>query len=258
MKKNKHKGKKLLYDLLFIVALIVFLFSAYQLGSIYLQNYKETKETKGLQKISKVPENPEKESFKVDWEALKKKNDQIIAWILIPDTDISYPVVQGEDNDFYLTHTFEKKENYAGAIFMDAEATPNFKDRNTIIYGHNVKHGTMFADMEKFKDKDFFEKHPYIYIFTPEKNYRCEVFSMYSTSASSPSYAIGYGNDADYLAYIDMVKEASDFKRDVKVTADVPIVSLSTCSYERNGQPSDMRYLLHATLREWKGTISNK
>lgn len=253
MKKKKSKGKKIVYDLLFLIALSVFLFSAYQLGTIYLQNYKENKETKGLQEISKVPENPEKEEFTVDWDALKKKNDQIIAWIRIPDTDISYPIVQGEDNDYYLTHTFEKKENYAGAIFMDAAAHADFSDLNTIIYGHNVKHGTMFADMEKFKDQTFFEEHPYVYIFTPEQNYRCEVFSMYSTTADSDSYAISYGSDEDYLAYATMVKEKSDFAREVVLKASDHMVSLSTCSYERDGQPSDMRYLLHAKMVKWDG-----
>ena len=140
MKKPMSKTKKIIYDILFVIALAVFLFSAYKLISIYYLNYQEGKEKDAVQEVAKVPKNPEKEDFTIDWKALKEKNPEVVGWILIPDTDISYPIVQGSDNSYYLNHTFEKKENYAGAIFMDAGADASFQDRNTIIYGHNVKH----------------------------------------------------------------------------------------------------------------------
>lgn len=155
MKKPMSKTKKIIYDILFLIALVVFLFSAYKLVSIYYLNYQEGKEKDAVQQIAKVPKNPEKEAFTIDWKALKEKNPEVVGWILIPDTDISYPIVQGSDNSYYLNHTFEKKENYAGAIFMDANANNSFEDRNTIIYGHNVKHGTMFAELENFKEQEF-------------------------------------------------------------------------------------------------------
>ena len=155
MKKPMSKTKKIIYDILFVIALAVFLFSAYKLISIYYLNYQEGKEKDAVQEVAKVPKNPEKEDFTIDWKALKEKNPEVVGWILIPDTDISYPIVQGSDNSYYLNHTFEKKENYAGAIFMDAGADASFQDRNTIIYGHNVKHGTMFAELEKFKEQAF-------------------------------------------------------------------------------------------------------
>lgn len=254
MKKNS-KTKKILYDILIVIALIVFLFSGYQLFNIYYLNYQEGKETKNIQEIAKVKKNPEKEDFTIDWKALQKKNPKIIGWILIPDTDISYPIVQGEDNDYYLTHTFENKENYAGAIFLDAYAQKNFKDKNTIIYGHNVKHGTMFADLEKFKEASFYKKHPYVYVFTPKQNYRAEVFSFYTTEADSASYRLQYGDEEDYLSYLNMIYQLSESKRKMNLEAKDHIVTLSTCSYERNGQPSNLRYLLHAKLVKWNGSI---
>ena len=236
MKKPMSKTKKIIYDILFVIALAVFLFSAYKLISIYYLNYQEGKEKDAVQEVAKVPKNPEKEDFTIDWKALKEKNPEVVGWILIPDTDISYPIVQGSDNSYYLNHTFEKKENYAGTIFMDAGADASFQDRNTTIYGHNVKHGTMFAELENFKEQTFFEKHPYLYIFTEKQNYRCEIFSIYTTTAT------------DFKGYVDMVKELSDFKRKVSIKRCDRIVSLSTCSYERNGQPDELRYLLHAKL----------
>ena len=138
---------------------------------------------------------------------------------------------------------------------MDAGADASFQDRNTIIYGHNVKHGTMFAELEKFKEQAFFEKHPYLYIFTEKQNYRCEIFSMYSTTATSDSYRLQYADDADFMSYVDMVKKRSDFKRAITIQNRDRIVSLSTCSYERDGQPSELRYLLHAVLVKWDGTV---
>lgn len=252
MAKNKKKKKKnILYNIAFLLALVVFLFSAYKLGSIYYLNYQESKEKKAVQDIANIPEQPQKDKVNINWKALKEKNPQIIGWIYIPDTEISYPIVQGDDNAYYLTHTFEKKENYAGAIFLDANANKDLKDRNTMIYGHNVKHGTMFAELEKFKEEKFFKDHPYIYIYTEKQNYRSEVFSMYSTTADSASYNINYRDDKDFMSYIDMIKKESDFKREVKVKENDRIISLSTCSYERGGKLSDMRYLLHAKLVKW-------
>ena len=246
--KSIFEVKKIIYGFLFLLSIVVFMISACKLISIYFLNYQERKEKDAVQEVAKVPKNLEKENFTIDWKALKKKNPDVVGWILIPDTDISYPIVQGSDNSYYLNHTFEKKENYAGAIFMDAGADASFQDRNTIIYGHNVKHGTMFAELEKFKEQAFFEQHPYLYIFTEQQNYRCEIFSMYSTSATSASYRLQYADDADFKGYVDMVKELSDFKRKVSVKRRDRIVSLSTCSYERNGQPDELRYLLHAKL----------
>ena len=114
--KSIFEVKKIIYDFLFLLSITVFMISAYKLISIYYLNYQEGKEKDAVQEVAKVPKNLEKEEFTIDWKALKKKNPDVVGWILIPDTDISYPIVQGSDNSYYLNHTFEKKENYAGAI----------------------------------------------------------------------------------------------------------------------------------------------
>lgn len=206
--------------------------------------------------MSNIPDDLEKD-FTVNWKALKKKNDEILAWILIPDTNINYPIVKGSDNSFYLTHSFEKKANYAGAIFMDYQADGKFKDRNTIIYGHNMWHKTMFTDIEKFKEKAFFDKHPYLYIFTPQQNYRCEIFSIHSAKDLSASYDLNYPTKESWQQYLNMVEGLSDFKRNVKLNTQDHIVTLSTCSYEE-GNSTDLRYLLHAKLVKWDGSYKVK
>lgn len=254
IRKQPSAGKKWIWRLLFLVALCVFVYSGYQLFHIYVQNYKEGKEKTEITEIAKVPEkvDPEQVPFRVDWAALQAKNPDIIAWIIIPDTDISYPIVQGDDNAYYLTHTYLKNENYAGAIFLDYQADAAFRDSNTFIYGHNVKHGTMFAELEKFKDAAFYQAHPYIYLFTPQGNYRCEVISMYSTLAMSASYTSYTQDAAGYQAYITMIKALAEQKREVVMSSADPMITLSTCSYEQGGEASDARYLLHAKLTPWQ------
>lgn len=91
--------------------------------------------------------------------------------------DLSYPVVQGEDNQYYLHHTYEKTENFAGTLFADKKNAPDFSDPNTIIYGHNMKNGTMFGSLKKFKDQAVYNAEPYIWLLTPDVNYQYEIFS---------------------------------------------------------------------------------
>ena len=157
--KKKHR---FFFWLIFLAALVVFLYSAFQLFKILKANWDEKREKDRIIEIGNIPEDPE-QPFTINWEALKKENDQIKAWIIVPDTNISYPIVQGTDNDYYLHHTFGKQVNYAGAVFIDYHNKPDFSDNNTLIYGHNVKHETMFSQLEKFMDKQFFDDHKYVY-----------------------------------------------------------------------------------------------
>lgn len=248
---KKRKRKKLFYNVILVIAVAVFLFSACKIGMIFYKYYLQDNEKSQLTKKANVKEDPEKEPFTIDWKALKEVNEDIIAWVLIPDTNISYPVVQGRDNTYYLTHTAEKKELYSGAIFLDASATPNFLDRHTIMYGHNVLYGTMFAEIEKFKDEAFFKDHPYVYIFTPDKNYRCLVLSMYTTQDASQTYVTQFATDEDFQQYISRIESASDFQSEHHASVQDRILTLSTCSYEKDGEPSDLRYVLQTKIVEW-------
>ena len=250
---EKKKRKKLFYNIVLVIAGAVFLFSAFKIGVIFYQYHQQDSEIKRMETIAKVPKNPEKEKFVVDWKKLQEVNPDIIGWILIPDTNISYALVQGKDNSYYLTHTAENSELYSGAIFMDAYGNKDFSDQNTIIYGHNVLHGTMSAQLEKFKEKDFFDAHPYVYIFTPQQNYRSEVISMYTTKDSSATYTTQFSSDEEFLNYVQGVKAQSDHTSNVEAQASDHMITLSTCSYEDNGKLSDLRYVLQAKLVPWSG-----
>lgn len=247
MKKNNIK--KIILNLLFVVSLCVFVYSGYRLVRIYYQNYQEKEEKTYLEQISRVPDNVT-DDFEIDWKALKEQNEEIIGWIKVPNTNINYPIAKGSDNKFYLDHTFAKNYNYAGAIFMDYRMDENFTFKNTLIYGHNTIHRTMFSEIEKFMTQEFFDANKYLYIFTPEKDYRCEIFSIYKTRATSESYNLNYPSDDAWMDYVEMVKKLSYFDRTINFKPSDHIVSLSTCSLEE-GYDSDLRILLHAKLVEW-------
>jgi len=104
----------------------------------------------------------------VDFKALKKMNPDIVAWIRIPDTSIDYPVVQGNDDSYYLTHTFKKTEHVAGAIFLDSDNNADFSDDKNIIYGHNMKDGSMFQGLHKYESESYLQEHNKVYLYLPD------------------------------------------------------------------------------------------
>lgn len=114
-----------------------------------------------------TPEENQKETVTVDFESLKKINPEIIAWIRIPDTKIDYPVVQGTDNEYYLKHTFKKTEHVAGSIFLDKDNSPDFSNRKTILYGHNMKDGSMFQGLHKYESESYLQEHNKVYLYLP-------------------------------------------------------------------------------------------
>lgn len=115
----------------------------------------------------------------VDFAALRAFNLYIIAWIYIKETSINYPVVQGVDNSYYLKHMADGSYNDSGAIFVDFRSESDFSDSLTIIYGHNMKNGTMFSGLAKYKKQKFYDEHPVALILPPEKNYQLEFFAGY-------------------------------------------------------------------------------
>lgn len=253
-KKVYSKKRKVIDTIILVVAICVFCYAGYQLFLIYKANFDEKQETDKIRELVKVPEN-ELDTFRVDFNELQKINEDVVAWIVVEDTDISYPVVQAKDNTYYLDHTFEKKSNYAGSIFMDYSASRDFSDLNTFIYGHNVYHGTMFAELSNYMDKAFFDKHPYVYLYTPTKNYKLQVFSAYIDTAESNSYRMGFVDESDFANYLALVKGKSKYDSGVEVSPQDHIITLYTCSYESGDNPTnteaseiDDRYYIHTKM----------
>lgn len=181
----------------------------------------------------------------IDLSALQAVNPDVVAWIRIPDTNIDYPVLQGADNDYYLSHTWDKWENSAGSIFLEWQSSASLDDFNTLIYGHNMANGTMFAHLHRFGNQDFFNYHPYIYLVTGEGILRYEVFSSHDAGTDSSAYRLGFqqeGSREDFLA--DML-EASVIETGVQPETHDRILTLSTCT----GMGYRSRWVVHARLK---------
>lgn len=180
----------------------------------------------------------------VDFGALLEANEDIVGWLYCEGTNINYPVVQGKDNDYYLHHAYDKSESRAGALFVDAENRPQFADSNTIIYGHHMKNGSMFAHLAYFAGQEYFDAHPVMWLLTPEGNYRVELLGGYLTSAESDSYTIFTGACREFDEYLAEVLAALDVQPDADVAGDGRYIMLSTCEYDFE----DARYVLHGRL----------
>lgn len=182
----------------------------------------------------------------VDFAALREINPDIVAWIYSPDTPISYPVVQGADNDYYLHHMFNGDYNGAGCLFLDANNNCDFSDPNSIIYGHNMRDGSMFNSLVQYTKKEYYDAHSTILLMTPEKNYKLEVFSCYILSGWGDAWRVKFNSDADYYAWLMKSWEATGTETNFKPEEGDRIVTLSTCAY----QFDDARYVVLGILRE--------
>lgn len=180
----------------------------------------------------------------VDFEALREANPDVVGWIYCEGTVIDYPVLQGEDNDYYLHHTMDGKYSAAGSIFADAENGKGFQDANTVLYGHHMKNKSMFATLDSWQEQQYYEAHPVMWLLTPEQDYKIVLFSGYTTSAYSDTYQLITGQGPELDAYLQMAQEKSEFKPDVTLEEGERYVLLSTCAYVFD----NARSVLHGKL----------
>lgn len=235
------KCKNVSIILLIFILNIVFCISCY----ILLKDFKEYKESdksteKLIEESIEIKEETQKRS--IDWEYLKSINKDIIAWIEIENTKIDYPILKDKDV-YYLKHTFDKKYNSNGSIFT-TNSYP-FEDKETIVYGHNMKNGSMFSDLGKYLNKDFLNSHFNFKIYTPTCNYEARIFSVYSIGVETESNNIKSLNFEDRIEYY---KKASEYN--IETDSNIKkIVKLSTCSYlNATTIPTDQRYYIVANL----------
>ena len=185
----------------------------------------------------------------VDFAALAAVNPDVTAWLYGPDTGISYPVVQGADNDYYLDHLFDGTANGAGCLFVDASCRPDFSGRNTVIYGHRMKNGTMFAALGNYQEQAYYDAHPVFLLLTPEGRYVVELFSGYVADTAESAWTLDFSDEQAYLAWLEEVGEKSTFSSEVSPGAEDRVVTLSTCSYEFE----NARFVFHGVLRPEEG-----
>ena len=242
-----------------VIAIAIFAVSVYQLYSIYSgygkakneyndlsERYVKSGESAGA--LSSGISSSEDSEWNIDFDALREINPEIVGWISVPACNISYPIVKTEDNQKYLSKTFELKTNKSGAIFMDKDNSSDFSDFNTIIYGHNMKNGSMFGSLKMlYNQMGLADVYPYFEIILPGNEVRrYKIFSYYIDDSRSTSYVLTDNAENDQI-YLDYVLPRSIEKMDVEVTKDDNIVTLATCS---GAAGSEKRFFVHGVQVE--------
>ena len=231
----KIKKGNLLIGFIQVISIIIIIISLYYIYLWYIDNKKT--ENILLFKVENI-----------DFNKLINKNPDTIGWIKVLGTDINYPVVQTNNNDFYLTHSFDKSYNKAGWIFADyinKNLKNNELDKNTIIYGHNRQNNSMFGTLSNvFKEEWLSNKeNHYINFSTLNNNMVWEVFSTYTIEKEEYYIQSNFSSDEEYISFLNTIKNRSTYKYDVNISKEDKILTLSTCTNVGKG-----RTVLHAKL----------
>ena len=241
---KKKKKSDVLLTIALIAAIVVFCYAAFNLYHIYTEYKKGTDEYNQIEEMAVTERDADsaevagpnaqlKPPIEVDFDKLKSVNEDVVGWIYVDALpDISYPIVKGKDNQTYLHQTYEKNYNFAGTIFVDYENSGDFSDCNTLVYGHNMKNGSMFGHLKKFREDDkLYKLDKYFWILTPERNYRYEIISAYTTGVNSDTYTLFKGPGEEFEKYLETIKGYSEIQTDdTDLTIKDKIVTLSTCT----------------------------
>lgn len=235
--------------LIMIASIITIIWSLYNIWTWYSENKKsnevieEVRSSISFEETVVVNEGTEEETKAIDFSELLKKNPDTVGWIKINNSNIDYPVVQSNDNDYYLTHSFDKSYNSAGWIFADYRNKFDGTDRNIILYGHHRKDGSMFADVANALDTAWCEneENQIITFYTPTGTIKYQIFSSYKIPAETYYTTTYFSSDSNFLDFLKNLEKRSVYNYDVELDETQPIITFSTC-----GATSSTRIVIHA------------
>jgi len=254
MKKKASKLVTLLY-------LVVFLFSAFSLAKYLYTYYETSKSLKEVQDIYQATlatieaqsvdqmeeaQTPSTSTIRPQFHELLAVNRQMIGWISVDGTKLNNPILQADNNDFYLNHNFRDQESRAGSVFMDYRNNILNMNQNTILYGHAMKNNTMFGSLKNYLKQDFADNHPIIYLDTLYEGYDIEVFAAYETTIDFYYIETDFTNSEAYQQFIDEIQKRSSIQMDVAVSPDDKILTLSTC--KDSVMSDDHRFVVQGKL----------
>lgn len=182
----------------------------------------------------------------VDLEALRAVNEDVVGWIEIPGTELSYPLVQGEDNRFYLDHNWKKEASGGGSVFLESTNSGDLSDYHTLAYAHRMRNGSMFGVLKYYKDQDFWQEHPRIYVVLEDGVYRYDIFAAQEADVKGVVYRLDIeasGLEEEFLQYCI---EGSVIDTGVTPEVGERILTLSTCT----GNGYDTRWVVHGVLAQ--------
>lgn len=237
-----------------LLLLGIFLFSGWKVITLGMAYWKSGESYGQLEQlVSHQTEAPSSSGFpperadsapEVDFTALAEINPDIVGWIYLEDSRINYPIVW-RDNAFYLTHLFTGEYNSCGCIFLDERCSVDFSDTNSILYGHHMNDGSMFADIGKFRDQEYYESHAAALVVTPLGKYQVYFFSGYVASTRDDAWKMEFSGE-EYGAWLDEIVQKSCFRAEIVPMVEDRILTLSTCS----NAFEDARFVLHGVLME--------
>lgn len=240
----------LVVGILLLVAAVVdgaFILHKYRAGDQFYEGVHQAQLT-----TADASADPEGYVLDIDWAALQEQNTDIVAWVQIPGTVVDYPVVQTGDNDFYLTHDFAKESSSFGCIFLDFESAADFSDRNTILYGHHMRNGSMFATLIEYEDPGFLAEHPYVYVATPDGKTRClKVFCLIVAGGDEMLRQTEFDCDEELQAYVQSMLDRNEIETDITADQVHHLYTLATCSYQFN----DARTIVYAVEVDENGAV---
>lgn len=255
--------KKGIMRILTLLCLAVFLFSAWKLVGIF-QEYREAEQLyndaanefttlnsdQDKEHAVPVPTMREQAPVEVDFSKLLKINDDIIGWIYMEDTVVNYPLLQGENNLYYLDKTMYKKYLASGSIYLDCDNEPDFSDAHSIIFGHNMKNHTMFGDLSDLRDEDYLKEHPYVDLILTDGTWmRYEICSMYRAHVEDGTFRAPLNKAKNFKPFMELITEKNmhaDSELDLPVVQEEDkVLTLSTCTEDS----ADLeRFVVHAVL----------
>lgn len=261
MKAFLNKNLKTILIVVFVLLVIVFIYSAYQVThTIHEYNesdrfYEKTRQSavtskdpqavsQGSRTVDQPDEPLEFSPIDVDFEELLKSSADIKGWLYSPNTKIDYPVVQSKDNAYYLHRLMDGTYNPSGTLFIDFRCAGDFSGKNTVIYGHHMQDGSMLASIVDYHDQKYYDEHPVMYLNTPDGDYRLDIVCGFVTWYDSRVYTFDFGSRTEFEEWFELMRSYSDFESDVEVGLDDRLVTLSTCTYDYD----NARYVLLAKL----------
>ena len=202
-----------------------------------------------VEEIQEETEDGIYEGCPVDFAGMWEVNEDVYAWITVPGTVIDYPILQHPTDDtYYLNYNIDGSYGYPGCIYTESLNSKDFMDNNTVIYGHNMKNGSMFAGLHKFEDGNFFEENTKVYIYTPEREYEYTIFAAYIYDDRHLLYSFDFANEDVYATYLEDIQNMRSMnaliRDDITVTAEDKIITLVTCI----GNQPEKRLLVQAVL----------
>ena len=256
--------KKLVLAALLTLSLLVLSAGGYVLGQRTAEYAEGDEAYSGLEEYVSFPssfpgedesgglqqtETPQVQSGapNVDFAALSRINPDIVGWLYCEGTQINYPVVQGSDDEYYLDHLFDGTQNVNGCLFLDSRVDASFSSVHSIIYGHHMRSGAMFAALDGYKRQSFYDAHRAMLLITPDATYDVQLFAAYVADPSEDAWEVSFANDGEIQTWIDAAIAQSTFTSDVKPTTGDRLLTLSTCSYEFG----DARFVVVGVMVDW-------